>query len=92
MPVFTLKSFTILFIENSILSVNDCLGNHPFLVFMTFGLETALPTHHPVEILRGVGLWGEWKAHISQQEERRHGVCKDLILKQPTPNSHLHTC
>ena len=59
---------------------------------MTFGLETALPTYHPVEILRGVGLWGEWKAHISQQEERRHGVCKDLILKQPTPNSHLHTC
>lgn len=92
MPVFTLKSFTILFIENSILSVNDRLGNNPFFGLHDFWVGNSAANSSPCEILRGVGPWGEWKAHISQREERRHGVCKDLILKQPTPNSHLHSC
>lgn len=51
-----------------------------------------MTTHHPAEILGGVGLRGEWRGYILGWEKRRYGVWKDLIRKQPPsqhPPSHL---
>lgn len=93
MPVFTLKSFTILFIEGNSLSLKDGVGNYPLPRLRDFQVEPSLPmtTHSSAEILRGVGPWGPREAHVLDGEERRRGGGHDLILEQP-PLARLDTC
>ena len=44
-----------------------------------------MTTHHPAEILGGVGLTGEVWGYILEGKERWYGVWKYLVLKQPAP-------